>query len=246
MTHTIAPEENWEFYVYPTEDGPVFVTFHTEIEAIPKETFSHCARVIIPMKDKDEYGAATDAEANALYDLEDTLVTVLTQADVKCHLLARVTHAGNRELVFQLADWDSFRTPARLWLDTHPTYEIDVSEQEGWTFFDDCVWPSDDDWIWIYDRRVVDGLIEHGSDPEKTHDLEFTFGGETDALTSTKPALEKRGYTQLSFDEAANSLVMVKTMTLDVNLIWEESMANLELAKTNTISYDGWGAVPVE
>ena len=243
MATSVAPEENWEFYLYPTDDGPVFVTFHTEIDAINRDDYKHCARAIIPIKNPDETGAATDAESAELYDLEDNLVTALDQAESACLLLARVTHAGQRELVFQVKDKASFHPVVTLWMDECKRNDITLSEHDGWDFFSEFIWPSDEDWVWIYDRRVVDSLIESGSDPAKDHQLEFCFcGSDADNLQTLANQLAEDGYTPVSFDEDSLTLVMARSMALNVNTIWETSMYLIDLATTHKVEYDGWGA----
>ena len=243
MSTSVAPEENWEFYLYPTDDGPVFVTFHTEVESINRNDYAHCARVIIPIKNPDENGAADDNESAELFELEDTLVASLDQADTPCLLLARVTHAGQRELVFQVKDKERFQPVVTLWIDECKRNDITLSEHDGWDFFNEFIWPSDEDWVWIYDRRVVDSLIESGSNPDKEHQLEFCFhGSSTDPLQALSDQLAKDGYTPTSFDEETLTLVITKAMALNVNTIWETSMSLIDLATTHKVEYDGWGA----
>ncbi len=240
-------EEGWDTYSFGTDEGPVFVTFYTEAGEIPRDQFPFCARVIIPINQPNENGGPDEEEAETLWNLEDTLTEMLTEHQAKCVMLARLTHTGFRELVFQVADWDSFRAPVGLWMQQTPDYDTDVSEHDDWEFFDECVWPSDEDWIMIFDQRVVDNLIESGSDPKKEHCLDFAFAGEQDALQQLKQTLAERGYTpEDSAEEPADQLVMVKKTVLDMHLIWHESLENNRLCEELGVECLGWGVAIVK
>ena len=51
----------------------------------------------------------------------------------------------------------------------HEDYEVDVSEHDGWAFFDDCIRPTPEIWLYLADQSVVQNLMKSGSDPEKPH-----------------------------------------------------------------------------
>lgn len=162
-----------------------------------------------------------------------------------CRLVGRLTHNGQRELVFQLDDWDSFRPPVGIWMLSHKKYDIDVSEHEGWTFFDECVRPTPAIWLMLADQSVVRELLRAGSDPAKEHALEFVFTGNESGLRRVARRLEQRGYVEQAPD-AKNQIVMVKKMVLDEDAIVAASQAHAELAEKCGVDYDGWGAAVVE
>ena len=96
------------------------------------------------------------------------------------------------------------------------------------------------------DRRVVRGLLEAGSNPDKKHALEFVFNGPPGGLRQLARALEEEGYAPLGKpDFAEGQIVMVRKMRLDEEAILEESEANRKLAKKLGVDYDGWGAAVV-
>lgn len=245
-SNPVVIRENWETYSFGSEGGPVFVTFYAGAKDLSREKFPHCARVMIPIQKPNENGGPTGEEAETLWGLEDKLTEILTRHEVSCILLARMTHAGNRELVFQLADWEQFRPPVGFWMQETPAYEVDVSEHEGWDFFDDCVWPTNEDWMLIHDRRVVDGLIESGSDPAKEHSLEYAFTGQQADLKRLRDALVGRGYSDQEPSTQSDQLVMVKKLTLDLSQIFAESLENKKLCDEMGVDFDGWGSCVVK
>ena len=242
----VVIQKNWETYSYSSERGPVFASFYAGASDIARNDFPFCARVIIPIKQLNQNGGPAKEEAESLWRLEDTLTDALARHGAACILLARLTHGGNRELVFQVADWDRFRPPVGLWMQQSPGYDIDVSEHDGWGFFDDCVWPSDEDWMLIHDRRVVDGLIEAGSSPEKEHSLEFVFVGDQSKLQRLRHELGVRGYVDFGSPASPDQLVMVKKLPLDLGQIYSESLKNRRLSDETGVAFDGWGAAVVK
>ncbi len=236
-------DENWDVYSYGMESGPMFVSFYAGAQDLPRDRFALCARVLLPIHEPNQNGGPTGEEAEKLWEWEDRLTEALAEQNVPCVLVARLTHAGQRELVFQLADWESFRPTVGRWLKAVRDDGIEISEHEGWDFFDECVWPSPTDWLLIQDRRVVDALIEAGSNPALEHALDFVFRGEPAALKKVSESLTARGYVQHPDEnEAPEQLVMVLRIPLDLDRIFEESLANAELCDELDVEFDGWGA----
>jgi regulator of RNase E activity RraB len=239
--------DSWDTYFSHSEGKPLFISF--DVEAAEQDltgTLTQCARVLVPIHRPNKNGGPVSPESERLYELEDELIAKLVEHRVSCRLVARLTFDGIRQLVFQLDDWESFRPPVGLWIMDHEEYEIDVSEHEGWDFFDECVRPTPDVWLMLADRHVVKGLIDAGSDPEKEHALEFVFNGEAVGLRHMASVLQRRGYVPLSPpDYTSGQIVMVKKMLLDEDAIFAESKVLRTLAEEHGIEYDGWGAAVV-
>jgi regulator of RNase E activity RraB len=236
--------DQWDTYLSQADDKTLFISF--DVEAAQQDltdTLTHCARVLIPIHHPNENGGPVEPESERLYELEDALCAKLVEHGVACRLVGRLTCDGTRELVFQLDDWESFRPPVGLWMSEQEDYEIDVSEHEGWSFFDDCIRPSAEVWLYLADQSVVRTLLEAGSDPAKEHALEFVFNGKERGLRQAAQALQARGYVPLSSaDFTSGQMVMVKKMLLDGEAIFAESQAHQALAQKHGIEYDGWGA----
>jgi regulator of RNase E activity RraB len=166
---------------------------------------------------------------------------------VRCRLVGRLTCNGVREIVFQLDDWDSFRPVVGRWMGDNDRYEIDVSEHEGWEFFNDVIRPSSETWLYLADRSVVQNLLEAGSNPKKPHEIEYVFHGQVPELKKMQKALEKRGYAVPNgIDIEGEEMIAVKKMAIDVDAIFEETLANQQLAEQHEAVYDGWGAMVVK
>src|SRR5262249_3825807 len=234
--------DSWDTYVSESDGKPLFISFDVDAaENDLTETLAQCARVIIPIKNPNQNGGPGRPESDRLYELEDHLCAKLGEHAVVCRLVGRLTCDGIRELVFQLDDWDEFRPPVGAWMGENDDYEIDVSEHEGWGFFNDCIRPTPEIWMWLADQSVVQNLIRAGSDPAKEHALEFVFCGEEPGLRAAAESLRERGYIPLEpLDYASGTIVMVLNMPLDADAIFAESQAHAELAAEHSITYDGW------
>jgi regulator of RNase E activity RraB len=234
----------WDTYVAQSQGKPLFVSF--DVEAARNDltdTLTNCARVIIPIHKPNGNGGPVQPESDRLYVMEDDLCASLSEQGVRCRLVGRLTCDGVRELVFQVDDWDTFRPPVGLWMQAHRRYAIDVSEHEGWSFFDDCIRPTPEIWIYLSDQHVVQNLIKSGSDVDKPHALEFVFHGDAEALRQVACDLKPRGYRPLpDIDAASGEMVLVKEMPLDTEAIAAESLAHLKLQEEHGVRYDGWGA----
>jgi len=240
--------DRWDTYVVVTDEGPVFVSF--DEGATEKDlggSLPRCARVIIPIHHPNRAGGPVHPENERLWTMEDQLCASLSEAGVTCRLVGRLTYGGRRELVFQLADRDAFRPPLAFWMARNPDYEMDFAEHDGWEFFDTFIRPTPEQRLAMADGRVIEGLIEAGSDPEKPHVLEFVFCGDAGGLQHVADALAARGYRPaVPLEFASGQIVMFKEMTLDASAILGESIAHRRLAAECGVAYDGWGAAVVE
>lgn len=139
--------------------------------------------------------------------------------------------------------WQAFRPPVGLWMKQHADYDIDVAEHEGWDFFDECIRPSPETWLFLADQQVVQSLVQHGSDAAKEHALEFVFLGEQAGLQQVSENLTAHGYTlQEPADLASGQVVLIRKMRVDLEEIFAASLQHTRLAGECGVEYDGWGA----
>lgn len=246
---TTVVHDRWDAYPVDTEQGPMFVLF--DVEAAQQQElqaeFPCCARIIIPIKEPNHNGGPQGEERERLDALEDELCGALSQHEVKCRLVGRLTFRGVREIVFQVADYETFRPHVGAWLKAQTDYEIDVSEHEGWEFFFDCLAPSRESWQWIKDRQVVERLMEAGSDPDKPHRLEFVFCGPPPGLRQLAETLAGHGYEPGdACDFNSGTIILTDELPLDLAAIFDRSLIHLELADANGVEYDGWGTYVVK
>jgi regulator of RNase E activity RraB len=240
--------DHWQSYVSMMDKRPLFISFDYEAGREPPiERLSNCARVLIPIHEPGDGGGPNSEEAETLWAMEDDLCNRLSVAEVDCLLVGRLTHGGVRELVFQLADWESFRPPVGLWMSEVSDYDIEISEHEGWDFFDQVVRPNDEDWLFIADVSVIENLKKAGSDLSREHALEFCFRGEAEGLQELAIALTARGYEpydELNYE--SGQIVFVRRMVPDIHAVTTESRELHQLCQEIGVEYDGWGTAVVK
>lgn len=237
--------EHWETYSTEVEDRPLFVSF--DVDAAQRELseiFPRCARLMVEIKNPCPGGGPDEHENLQLKGMENRIVELLTQFSVPCRFVARLTHVGNRELVFAVSEWDRFRTPVGRWMGEYD-YQLALDEREDWDYYNDWIRPTPQIWQLIADRRVVDELVGAGSDPAEPHQLKFVFIGLGERLVAVEQALRKRGYRRVDTESGDSHLVMTASMPLDIEAISTESLLHHQLADEHALSYDGWGATVV-
>jgi len=238
----------WDSYFTDRHDVSMTISFDDAVtQGEPPAGLDLCARVIIPISETNPDSSwPVDTESELLYAMEDEITEQLQAAEISCRLVGRMTYDGLRELVFQVGDPEEFRPIVGRWMQTHNGYEIDVSEHDGWVFFDDFVRPTGDDRRNMAEQRVIDNLIENGSDPNLPHELEYCFRGDHPTLEKISKALTERDYALLKDQDLAEGrVVLSKSMILDRQAIRNESDANAALAQQLGGDLDGWGAAVV-
>ena len=239
--------DEWNGYPAQRDGASMVISFDVAVTRGERpRNLELCARVMIPIHSPNESGCPVSPESEVLWEMEDELVAMLDQHTTTCRLVARLTYNGLRELVFQLQDWESFRPPVGLWIMKHDDYELDVSEHEGWDFFDSYIQPDIEDHYFMADRSVVDSLVKNGSDPQKQHSLEFVFMGPSEGLTRLADSLRDKGYMVVGeLNANFDRVILAKALPLDLSLIVQESVANRLAAENMGVEYDGWGAAVV-
>jgi regulator of RNase E activity RraB len=239
--------DSWDTYVRETGDQPFFISF--DVEAAREDlidTLTHCAHLAIAIHAPGPNGGPDRPENERLWEMEDQLCDALAERAVACRLVGRLTHGGYRVLVFQLDDWETFRPVVDEWIERHGDYAIQVSESEGWEFFNEAIRPLPEDWLFMADCKVVQHLLESGSDANKEHALEFVLLGEATALGQIAEVLQGEGYQLYEpFETASGRIIMVKHMPLDLRQVAAASAAISRLATEHNVEYDGWGAAVV-
>ncbi|WP_372365744.1 DUF695 domain-containing protein [Candidatus Uabimicrobium sp. HlEnr_7] len=238
-----------EWNTYPAErDGvAMFISFdEAVIREDPPKDLQLCARIIISIREPNNTGGPVSPESELLWEMEDALVALLQEHCVRCRLVGRLTYDGLREIVFQLHDWNLFRPPVGLWIMQNENYDIDVSEHEGWCFFDEYIYPRTEDQLFMSDRSVVDSLVDNGSDPDKEHSLEFVFMGTSGGLKRIANILQQRGYEPVGkMNTTSGQIVLARQLVLDLSLIVDESIENYKLAEDVGVEFNGWGALVI-
>jgi len=232
--------DEWNSYVADRDGVTTFVSFDEKLAAddLPTE-LQQCTRIIVRILHPNEVGAPVPPENERLWQMEDELVASLQSEEVPCRLIARMTYKGLRELVFQHADRDSFRAVIEAWISSQGDYEAEVSEHQGWAYFEDCIRPRHEDTQLMRDNEQISELIQHGADPDVEHALQFAFSGSSEKLQLVAESLTERNYHRPD-EPTEGALQMSIRMSLDLQLVTRESLLNRQLAREAGVKFHGW------
>lgn len=95
-------------------------------------------------------------------------------------------------------------------------------------------------------KKVIDLVINAGSNASMLHDIEFAFYGNPENLEVAKINLLNMGYFEITDQsDRIDDLIVHKKMQLDLDIISNEVMLMLDIAREHGINYDGWSTYPV-
>lgn len=95
-------------------------------------------------------------------------------------------------------------------------------------------------------KKVIDLVTNAGSNVNALHDIEFAFYGNPENLINIKSEILAMGYIEIT-DQSDNidDLIVSKKMPLDLDIISDEVLKMIDMAKEFGINYDGWSTYPV-
>jgi regulator of RNase E activity RraB len=241
--------DSWAVYSYSYGEGQrAVISF--DVERAREENhkgYSHSIRVIIriPLIGRVlENGLPVREELPRLQQLEDDLLHLLEKRGASCRFVGRMTYGGMREFVFQVEDVETFRTTVSRLEGRVGGYEIELREGERWQFFDEKVRPKPVFWQQISDYKVIEKLIEAGSNPKSLHLIEHTIVGEDERLLSIRDELKANGFTEVCIGDG--KLVMGKESRLGLEEIFCVTGKLFSYCETVGVKYDGWGVAVVK
>jgi hypothetical protein len=231
----------WDSYTTYINNKISFISFDVECDQDSiRSQFTDEALVRFKIKSPNGNGGPTGSESQELWDIEDNLIKCLEDNGIKCRFVGRLTRNGIRDFIIELVDKDKFSNVLDSCLKDN-NYNPTLNFDKSWDLFDDVIWPDEDNWTFIYDDRVVRGLINSGSNPEKYHSLEYVFIGQAKELNQIENELKKRKYVKIQ-KTSKNEIVMAIKLKLDTELIFNETKKNKMLSEKYKCVCDGWGA----
>jgi uncharacterized protein (TIGR01619 family) len=156
--------DEWEFYFCTIDNSPASIFVDVGLEdSVPDEARPHCAEITVFLLNPTEQGLTTDEEADTLWKIEEALVRKLRESN-SAELVGRVTMDGARSFYFYAASDEDMDDRVFEVLDQFPQYEvnIEVDYEPEWDAYFQTLFPAPIDWQQIFDRQLVEQLIESG------------------------------------------------------------------------------------
>ena len=171
--------DEWEFFYCAIEGAPASVFVDVGLHsALPDPLRPHRVIVTTFMQQPTEQGMTADAEAETLWKLEAGLVSALKESSGAV-FAGRVTSDGARAFYFYVSNPESVANRTADVFDLAPGYDfnLDINDDAEWSDYFDTLYPAPIDWQQIFDRQLVEQLIEAGdpltSPREVAHYLYF-------------------------------------------------------------------------
>ncbi|MFT7086186.1 MAG: regulator of RNase E activity RraB [Vicingaceae bacterium] len=136
-----------------------------------------------------------------------------------------------------------FLETVKSWIPTASVFDIKIEKEPSWVNYE-AMKPNEYNWQQIGNQQVIEELESNGSDPEKMHKLEFSFGGDLSSLEKLKTILIAEDAKLLLFE--GDLLEVEFECLLDNSEIDPLSHFLLDTAKEHSCKYEGWRAAIVK
>lgn len=238
---TRVHNENWRIWDFFDEnDLHGLITFDvTYLDPSTRKKYSHeiILDLILPEQLLGEGNFPTPEGHSALIDAEDELITKLEKNSVNCMQVIRQTYDGARTFVFEVQDLVKFLETVKSWIPIASIFEVNIEKENSWENYEKMK-PNKYNWQQIGNQRVIEELESNGSDPEKMHKLEFSFGGSPSNLEKLK--------TTLLTEDAKLLLLEGDLLEVEFDCILDNSDIDplthflLDTATEHSCEYEGW------
>ena len=250
---TDAPElpDAWEFYLCQIEDAPasIFLDLGFEPRA-PLDDADTLYVVRIALREPDDHGMGTAAEAELLRAIEDRISEGAQATGL--YYVGRVRGEGVWQLTFYgRPDWIDALRPTHATLELLAGRHVDVRSMPDpdWGYYREFLLPDAERRQWIADRHVVEELHDRG-DPLTAarpvhHWAFFATAGARDAFAADAA---RDGFVVAERVDAAAGAhgfgaQLVRVDAVELDHIHDVAMTLVELAARHGGAYDGWESV---
>lgn len=246
--YTALMSDQWEFFYCAIDGAPASIFVDIGLyDSVPDESRPHRVIVTAFLQEPTEQGMTTDAEADRLWKLEDSLVQALKDS-ANAVFAGRVTADGARTFYFYVSNPELAADKAEHAIDRESGYDvhIDFDDDPDWSDYLDTLYPAPIDWQQIFDRQLVEQLIEAGDSltaaREVAHYLYFnsTDGREQfiEVVTSLGFDISERG--EQSEHDHPHALRITRQDPVVMDHIHNITCDLLAHAAPHGGIYDGW------
>ncbi len=231
---------NWEIYHWYNESGLLgLISFdQTYIRAEDRKNFSKELKVIINIPESRQFEQLpTPDEQQFQLKIEGELIELLQQREIDCKHVGRRTDEGKRQFIFECNDMHGLVGVIDFWKGQLPEYQIQYVEGIVWENYIKIL-PDEFDWQQIGNSRVIEQLINAGSNEEKEHLIEHAIFGSVSDLESLKMDLEGFDFKFISLNEGI--LEMGCVAVLDLDEVTDQTSFLIEKSIEYSCKYNGW------
>jgi regulator of RNase E activity RraB len=239
--------DNWKYFPCQMGDDSASIFFdygiHDTVDQLPTQLL----RVHVPFKQPREDGMPTNAEADALFAIEDALQGLV--AERKAYYVGRVTVGGQRHFQIYTPGSKDDWAPGLRDICNRFGYQLsfDLDSDPEHNGYRKDLYPTDDDWQVIADIGVLESLAKHGDDASAMHTIEhFAYFPSEAVATEFSNWLRELGYVvsrRSSNPDGQFCVEFTHQGTVRLPDISSHSVKLRRQAKKMGGNYDGWGTL---
>jgi regulator of RNase E activity RraB len=210
----------------------------------PPATATTLYRVRLPMREPDEHGMGTAAEAAYMNAFEDEVARRAGEAELI--YVGRIRSRADWELVFYGApDRNAAVQAIREEFVDRRTY-VDVRPDADWGYYREFLLPDAERRRWMHDRRLVEVLTNEGdalTTPRRVdHRASFTTAEARDrfVVAATQAGFELQRAAKVQGKERPFGAQVYRVDAVDLEHIHDVVMQLVEIAEREGGDYDGW------
>jgi uncharacterized protein (TIGR01619 family) len=173
----IQPE--WDFYFCKVEGKLASIMLDLALEPhLPLSQKPYLIQVGVELQHPDLHGMTTSREAEVLFIMEDRLADHLAE-ELGGIYVARNTSSNKRTFYYYCASMSGYKDVVNEVMEGFSyAYESQGTADPGWTFYQQFLFPTPQEYRSILNRKVIDKLLAQGDDPqierEVAHKISFS------------------------------------------------------------------------
>jgi hypothetical protein len=243
-------DDDWDFYPCRIDDYAASIVLNLRYAgAEPPAAATTLYRVRLAMREPDEHGMGTAAEATAMNAYEADVARRAEEGELL--YVARVRSRADWELVFYGAPDRAAALQAVRDVFVDRRTEVDVRPDPDWGYYREFLLPDDERRRWMHDRRLVEVLAREGdalTTPRRVdHWAHFRTAEARDGFVQAalKAGFELQRAAEVSGKPLPFGAQVFRIDAVELEHIHDVVMQLVELAADAGGDYEGWESAVV-
>lgn len=240
---TMAYDDQWDYYPCRIDEYEAAILLNLRYDGQPPPAAATTLyRVRIPMREPDEHGMGTPAEAGAMNELEAEIVKTLGEL----LYVGRIRSRADWELVFYGAPELAAAIQSIRDVFVHRRTYLDVRPDPDWAYYREFLLPDEERRRWMHDRRLTDVLAQDGESlatPRRVdHWAHFATAEQRDrfVVAATEAGFTLQRAAEVTGKPLPFGAQLYREDAVDLEHIHDVAMQLVELAAGLGGTYEGW------
>jgi hypothetical protein len=241
----MASDDDWDFYPCRIDEYPasIFVNLRYDGQQPPADATT-LYRVRLPMREPDDHGMGTPAEATAMNTFEEEVARRASEAGLI--YVGRIRTRADWELVCYGAPDRSAAIQAIREVFVGRRTDLDVRPDPDWGYYREILLPDAERRRWMHDRRLTEVLAQEGDSlttPRRVdHWAHFPTADARDRFVeaATRAGFQLQRAAELKAKQLPFGAQVYRVDAVELEHIHDVVMQLVELAAHDGGEYGGW------